>query len=95
MGEVSSPRHLMAQNTNQYMFYLRFINKQYVYLIISELSRLKKNERGATFIMSIKTKHVQWSFVDQETTTPNQNIHFNGALGIINHHSSLSCVLLK
>lgn len=41
MGEVLSPRHLMAQNTNQYMFYLCFINKQYVYLIISELSRLK------------------------------------------------------
>lgn len=96
MGEVSSPRHLMAQNTNQYMFYLCFINKQYVYLIISELSRLKNlKEVQPSYIMSIKTKHVQWSFIDQETTPPNQDIHFNGALGIINHHSSLSCVLLR
>lgn len=73
------------------MFYQQTICLSYYFRI----KPIKKSERGATFIMSIKTKHVQWSFIDQETTPPNQNIHFNGALGIINHHSSLSCVLLR
>lgn len=40
-------------------------------------------------MMSLKTKRVLWSFVDQETTNPNQNIHIDGALGIMNHQGSL------